>query len=303
MHAQERAIGEVAGRQDNVITRAQLLSAGLGRGAIAHRVSEGRLHRCHRGVYLVGHAPPTPIAASRAAVLACGEGAVLSHRSAAELWELLRATGGDRDVMVVAHNPGRRPGRRPGIRVHRVARLDERELRDVRGLRVTSPARTICDVAAVQPSREVEEAITQARIKRLVRDRDLLAVIERAPGRKGSALVRRLLSDELEAGFTRSEAERRLRGLIRAAGLPAPETNAGLCGYEVDVLWRRERLVIEVDGHIFHSHRAAFERDRKRDQVLVAAGYRVIRVTWRQLIDEPLAVIARIAAALCANAA
>ncbi|MGI8427959.1 MAG: DUF559 domain-containing protein [Solirubrobacteraceae bacterium] len=245
-------------------------------------------------MYLVGAAPPTAIAVARAAVLACGPGATLSHRSAAALWGLLSTSSGNSDVTVVARNPGHPAG----IRVHRVAQMDAQELRAIRGIRVTSPARTICDVAAVEPSREVEAAITQARIRKLVRDRDLLAVIGRAPTRKGSGLVQRLLSDELEAGFTRSEAERMLRGLITAARLPAPETNTSICGYEVDVLWRGERLVIEVDGHAFHSHRIAFERDRMRDQVLVAAGYRVIRVTWRQLIDEPLAVIARIAQAL-----
>lgn len=219
---------------------------------------------------------------------------MLSHRSAAELWELLAPSSGQRDVTV----PARNPGLRPGVRVHRVAQLEETELRQIRGLWLTSPARTICDVAGTELFGEVEQAISQARIKKLVTDGDLLAVIERAPRGRGAQRVRRLLSDELEAGFTRSEAERRLRGLIRAAGLPAPETNTRVCGYEVDVLWRRERLVVEVDGHAFHGHRAAFERDRKRDQVLVAAGYRVIRVTWSQLRHEPLAVVAHIAMAL-----
>jgi very-short-patch-repair endonuclease len=120
--------------------------------------------------------------------------------------------------------------------------------------------------------------------------------LDRAPGRSGTATLRALLEDE--PTFTRSEAERRLRRLILDGGLPPPETNVRLLGFEVDFVWPGAKLVVEVDGHAFHAHRAAFERDRERDQALVAAGYRVIRVTWRQLEREPLAVLARIAQAL-----
>ena len=124
----------------------------------------------------------------------------------------------------------------------------------------------------------------------------MLEALDRAPGRSGTATLRALLNDE--PTLTRSEAERRLRRLIRDAGLPPPESNVRLLGFEVDFVWRAARLVVEVDGHAFHAHRAAFERDRERDQALVAAGFRVIRVTWRQLEREPLAVMARIAQAL-----
>jgi very-short-patch-repair endonuclease len=138
-------------------------------------------------------------------------------------------------------------------------------------------------------------------VRELVSDRALRAVIDRAPSRKGSALMRALLAEDRNSGFTRSEAERRLRGLLRTAQLPLPRVNAQLHGFLVDFLWPEAKLIVEVDGYEFHKARAAFERDRRRDQVLIAAGYRVVRVTWRQLRDEAMAVIARIAQALVAG--
>jgi very-short-patch-repair endonuclease len=133
-------------------------------------------------------------------------------------------------------------------------------------------------------------------------DRQLLAIIERAPSRPGSSVIRSLLGAEAESGFTRSEAERRLRELLRAGGLERPLFNAPLLGYVVDVLWPEHRLVVEVDGYRYHGHRGAFERDRRRDQELAAAGYRVIHVTWLQLRDQPIAVITSIAQALALGA-
>jgi very-short-patch-repair endonuclease len=132
----------------------------------------------------------------------------------------------------------------------------------------------------------------------LISDRELSAAIARGPLRTGVADLRSLREAENGSGLTRSEAERGLVGLIADAQLPRPELNARLHGYEVDFLWRTARLVVEVDGHQFHGHRTAFESDRKRDQTHAAAGYVVIRVTWRQLRDEPVATIARIAKAL-----
>jgi very-short-patch-repair endonuclease len=294
MHAQERGIAEIAGRQDNVITREQLLSVGVGRGAIAHRLADGLLRRIHQGVYLIGPAPPTAIARARAASLACGDGAVISHSTAAELWEVRPPAGGDVHVTVV----GRNPGRRPGICLHRVIALARLEVVSRRGLAVTSPARTICDLAGSESIWATEEALSEARTRRLVTDRQLLSVIERAPARKGSAVVHALLSAEAESGYTRSAAERRMRGLLRAAQLSQPRVNVPLLGYVADFLWPREKLIVEVDGYKFHGSRGKFESDRKRDLVLTAAGYRVVRVTWRQMRDEALFVVARIAQAL-----
>jgi very-short-patch-repair endonuclease len=143
---------------------------------------------------------------------------------------------------------------------------------------------------------ELEQAIGEAQTKELVTREELEAAVARMPCRKGTARIRRLMDDD--HGYTRSRAERIMRAIVREAELPSPISNAAILGYVADFLWPAERLVVEVDGHAFHSSRAAFERDRRRDRCFLAAGYRVMRVTWRQLLNDPLAVIARLAQAL-----
>jgi very-short-patch-repair endonuclease len=299
MHARERAIGEIAGRQDNVITRDQLMALGVGRGAIAHRVATGQWQRLHRAVFLIGPAPPTLSAKARAAVMAMGEGAVLSHRTAAELWGLLEASNEPEVHVMVA---GRNVGPRPGLRIHRVSKLDGSEVGSHNDLPVTSPARTVLDLASTAPMSDTEVALAEARIHRLATDRQLSQTIQRHPTAKGASTLRALLEQERDSGYTRSAAERRLRDLVRDAGLPRPRFNEPLLGYVVDALWPEHRLVVEVDGYAYHRHRGAFESDRRRDQELVAAGYRVIRVTWLQLRDRPLSVITSIAQAIARTA-
>jgi very-short-patch-repair endonuclease len=167
-----------------------------------------------------------------------------------------------------------------------------------RGIPVTSPARTLLDLAAVAPSHDLERAFDEALTQRLTTTASLTAAVERAQGHHGAGRVRALLARSEEPALTRSEAERRFLALVREARLPAPMVNAHVAGYLVDFLWRDSRLIVEIDGYRFHSSRAAFERDRLRDAELNAAGFRVVRVTWRQLVEEPVAVIARLARAL-----
>lgn len=291
MHEVERAVARIAGEQDNVISRDQLLGAGLGRGAIAHRVKAGTMQRLHRTVYLLGAAPPTPIGRARAAVLSCGPDAVVSHRSAAHLFGLLPESDGEIDVTAV----GRNFGPRSGIQRHRVAHMPREDVTTMRGLRITSVARTICDLAATESAGDVEHAFQEALYRRLVTPRALAAVLGREPTRRGAPAIRALIRDPR---LTRSQRERLLLRLIDQAQLPRPVTNVRTHGHLVDVLWPAERLIVEFDGWRAHGHRRAFETDRKRDQILVAAGYRVVRITDRQLLDEPVAVVARIAQAL-----
>ena len=293
MHAADASIARVAGRQDNVISREQLLAIGVGRGAIARQLERRRWQRLHRNVYLIGAAPPTLRARARAATMTCGEGAVTSHRAAAAIYGLMPA-GGDVHVTV----PGRNPGTRDGVQIHRVTTLSVNDVVVRDGLTLTSPARTICDVAGTESLSDTERALNEARVQRLVADSALERVIERTPTMKGSSVIRQLLRANDDSGYTRSEAERRMRRLAKAAGLEQPLTNTRLLGHEVDFLWPDQRLVVEVDGYQFHGHRQRFESDRRRDQQLVAAGYRVVRVTWIQLRDEPIAVITSIAQAL-----
>ena len=290
-------IAQIANRRNRVITWDQLVDAGISRRAVAHRVATGRLYRQHTGVYLLD--PPQQ--ASRmtlltAAAAACEPDAVVSYRSAAELWGLLPPHDGDIDVTVT----GRNPGARPGVRRHRSRTLDPRDIRTRRGIRVTSPARTIIDNAR---DPDLEELLGVAIATERVTERQIDAAIARCPVRQGVARVHAILHQEGGPRWTRSWGERRLLALVRQAGLPVPDTNVPLHGFVVDALWPDLRLVVEVDGYEFHGRRASFESDRARDATLVAAGYRVIRFTAVQLRDEPLVVIARLAAALALTSA
>ena len=292
----DRAIEWIAARNNRVVTWAALQAAGIGNRAVEHRVAIGRLYRRHTGVYLLE--PPgraDRLTLLTAAVAACGPGALLSHRSAAELWGMRPPHPGDIDVMVI----GRNPGVRPGIRRHRIAALDSTDVRSRRGIKVTSPARTIIDNAG---DPDLEELVAAAIAAGRVRPRQIEQAIARYPTCPGVARLSAILRQDGGPRLTRSWGERRILALIRKAGLPVPETNVPLHGYNVDALWRDLRLVVEVDGYESHGDRAAFEADRARDATHVAAGYRVIRFTAVQLRDEPLVVIARLAAALAAAA-
>jgi hypothetical protein len=302
--ARERAISELAAGQHGLVTRAQLASVGLGDHAIDTRLLNGRLHPVHRGVYLVGHTNALPHAPEMAAVLACGPGAVVSHRSAALLWALLafeareHARAWRRVEVTVA---GRDPGLKPGIHVHRVRALDPRETRACDGIPITTPARTLLDLAMTASTWELERATAEAFRRRLTSDRELCFLLARHRGRRGAGILRKLLERNAPPALTRSAAEDRFLALVRAAPIPEPAVNVRLGPHEVDFLWRRQRLVVEIDGFDFHSSRAAFERDRLRDAELQASNFRVMRVTWRQLVHHPDAVLARLAAALRAG--
>jgi very-short-patch-repair endonuclease len=291
----ENRIAVIAARQCGVVTRQQLLDGGFEAAAIKRRIRAGWLHPVHRGVYLVGHPVPPAGAREMAAALACGLDAFVSHRDAAVLHKLLPHPAKPTPVNVTVE--ARDCGRRPGIRVHRVKHLPRDEIGTLNGIPVTSPTRTVIDLAAGDSS-ELEQAIAEADVLRLIDRDDLLS---RSRGRPGAKYLRRLLESEHGPALTRSEAERRLLRLVRAAALPSPATNAALNGFEVDFLWPEQRLVVEVDGFAFHAGRAAFERDRERDAALSASGYAVVRVTWRQLLERSEAVVARIAGALASR--
>ncbi len=261
----------------------------MGPGSIQGRVERGGLHRVHRGVYRVGHTAPLDFDREMAAVLACGTRALVSHASAAYLWAL--GTRPDGDVHV--SGPDRRG--RTGIRLHR-CRLSVGDAARCRGVPVTSVARALVDMASEASSLELERAIADAFRRRLVTRTQLER--ELAGGRPGATAIRAVLELEKGPALTRSEAERRLLDLIRAAELPVPDHNVRVFGSEVDMFWPEQGLVVEVDGFAFHSGRDAFERDRIRDARLVAANIRVLRVTWRRLVAKPHAIVADIAQSL-----
>jgi predicted transcriptional regulator of viral defense system len=282
----EALLAELATRQHGVVTNAQLRAVGLGNSAIEHRAAAGRLHRIHRGVYAVGHPLLTIEGRWMAAVLACGRGAVLSHRSAAALWDLHRRERARTDV-ISPTNSGRS---RQGVDAHRARSLPPDERACVRGIPCTSVARTLVDLAEVVDVRELERACNQAEMLWLLETRALTATLDRAHGRHGAALVRRILAQGGRTETpTRSQLEERFLALCHVARLPPPQVNVWIAeaAAEVDFAWPAQRLIVETDGRAVHATRHAFENDRRRDQRLTLAGYRVVRFTWDQVKREP----------------
>jgi very-short-patch-repair endonuclease len=279
----DRAAAAIAAAQYGVITLRQLNECGLSTGAIQLRVRARRLQRLWRGVYTFGHSELRPEGRLLGAVFACGEGAVLSHRSAAGRWGILDTARANIDVTVAAR--GGRPKRR-GIDLHCVRQLDSRDVTVLSGIPITTVARTLVDLCAVVPPRRIERALEQSYVLQLIAPGAIEDALERARGRKTSALRTLLATEKHAPTLTRSELEEAFLALCRRGGLPDPEVNAQLHGYEVDFLWREQRRVIEVDGYAFHSVRGAFERDRRKDVDLELAGFPVTRFTHHQVLHE-----------------
>jgi very-short-patch-repair endonuclease len=288
-------IRALAARQHGVVRRAQLLEAGVAPHAVAYRVAKGRLHPLHRGVYRVGPVA-APLEREMAGVLACGATAVLSHHSAGGVWTLLSRGPGVVPVEVSSQGGYRAPDR--GLRLHRVVPFEADEVTTFEGIPITTPARTLLDLAGRLDVWELERAVARADRQKLVTIEALDALLARHPGRAGCRALRAVLGRNGGSLLTRSDAEARFLGLVREALLPPTEANVAVEGFEVDFLWRGARLVVEVDGFEYHASRSAFERDRRRDAVLAASGFRVIRVTWRQLTSEAKPLLARVARAL-----
>jgi len=277
-----------------VVARWQLLEAGVTARQIVRRLQNGRLHEIHRGVYLVGHTIAPRYAPEMAALLACGPGATLSHTTAAALWNLIpHPAPGDVCVTI----PPTRSATRPRIEVHR-ARLDRHDVRHRHNLALTSPPRTILDMAATLDLGELEHLIAEAQYRRLATERELNDQLTRNPRKRGAARLRRIFG--LPGGLrrTRSPAERGMLRLLRAAEITGYEANVRIHGYEVDFLWRDRGLVVEVDGYDAHSGRIAFERDRLKVAQLNAHGITVMPITGRQIRDDPRGVLARLLGAL-----
>lgn len=289
-------VATLAQTQHGVVSGWQMVDLGLSRSGIGHRVRMGRLHRVMSNVYAVGHARLSREGRWMAAVLTAGRGAVLSHASAAAHWELRRGSSPVIDVTVPTR-AGRRP--RHGLRIHRSGRLRPEDVTTYDAIPVTSPARTLLDIAEQISRGSLERAVDRADalgIFDLVDVRDVLAAY---PGRAGSgSLIAVLDLYREEPQFTRSEFEELFLELCEAHAIPRPTVNGSAGGYEVDFLWRAQRLVVETDGRRDHATRAAFERDRAKDARLVVAGYHVVRFTYRQVTREPVAVAATVLALL-----
>ena len=287
-------MARIAADCDGVLSIHQLRACGLEDHAIARRVRDGRLHRLYRGVYAVGHRGLTLRGRFRAAVLACGERAVLSHFAAAAFWGFWTWDARSIDVTI---GSGTRDIE--GIRVHR-SRTLERDVWVRHGIRVTSPARTLLDLAAVLPDKTLRRMARRAQAQRAVTIRQILDLLERANGHRGAERLRAVIADG--PAPTRSDLEDLLLDLLDKGKIPRPEINAPLrFGNETitpDYLWRTQRVAIEADSVTWHEHKLTREHDADKQARLEAAGLRVLRITWRQITRSPQQTLTRIRAAL-----
>jgi very-short-patch-repair endonuclease len=279
----ERSLSLLATRQHGVVARRQLLALGFGEEAIKLRLAAGRLNLLHTEVYAVGHRRISQRSYWWAGLLAYGDGALLSHRSAASLWGMARQRG---SLVEVTAPEGRQGGeRRKQLWIHR-GKLDPEDRARPDGIPVTTVARTLFDLAEVVSAEQLEYAWEEADRLKLLRLAAVERVCERGYGRRALKPIRRLLAEARAATRTRSPLEDRFQHFCRFYDLPAHSTNVGVLGSEVDVLWPAARLIVELDSWEFHRHRAAFQRDRARDTRLLVAGYRTIRVTHDRLDTE-----------------
>ena len=266
--------------QHGVVTRRQLLALGMSPKAIRHRLETGRLHELHRGVYAVGRPEVGRLAQLMAAVLACGPGARLSHRSGAELWGIRKRFDGRIEVSV----PATAHPRCPELKVHRRAHLKPPRL--VGDIPVGDPVSILVDLATCLSTEAVEDAVNEADRLRLVATDRLPALLAAHPRRPGRGRLRRILESQT---FSRSQTalERRFLPIARAAGLPEPGSQARLGRYRVDFHWPALGLVVETDSLTYHRTAADQAVDITRDQAHARAGLRTLRFTHSQVFHRP----------------
>ena len=284
-----------AERDFGVLSTEELLACGLSRREIHTAVANGWLRPWHRAVYAVGHTNLALEGRFLAAVKACGRGAVLSHVAAAALWQILEWDHRPVDVTV----PGAGTRRHAGVRVRLTQRLDAEDIRWVKGIPVTSPARTALDCAAVLDDRGLRRMVREEQARKLVTVGELAGVLIRLGPRRGCRRLARLVADG--PAPTRSELEDAVLDLLLHGGIARPDVNVPLWldGRRVvpDFRWPQQRLVVEADGAAWHDHKLAREDDAERQALLEAHGERVLRVSWQQAIARGPETLTRIRSA------
>jgi hypothetical protein len=272
----EHEIARIAGGQHGVVTRAQLLGAGLSAAGIQRRVRKATLLPEYPGVYRVGHRAPSVMARYTAAVLACGEGALLSGRAAGHLLGLLKGPAPPPEVTAP------RERRIEGIIIHRSISLDATTWH---GIPTTTVARTLADLAAHLSLDDLARACHEAGVKHHTTPAHVEAVLVRRPSTKGAANLRAVLQGE--AHVTLSRLERRFLKLLRAEGLRLPQMNRPAGGRRVDCRWPEHRLTVELDSYTFHNSRHSWEQDRRREREAHARGDEFRRYTWGDVVESP----------------
>jgi Transcriptional regulator, AbiEi antitoxin len=282
------AVAKLATDQHGVVSIRQLVDLGFSRANISSEVARGRLHRVHRGVYGVGHTNIPHLGQCLAAILCCGDGAVLSHRSAAWLWGLTRRWG--LPIEVTTKTPRRT---RAGIRMHSALTLAPDDMESSEGIPVTAVPRTLLDFAAVDP-RFLGRALDNAERLGLLDLPAIEMLLARSNGLRGVARLREAMGLYRLPGLTRSGLERRFLGMVHDAGLSLPAMNLFIAGYEVDAYWPAERFAVELDTYDYHGGHSAFENDRMRQEDLKLAGIEMTRITGLRIEKGPKAVANRL---------
>jgi very-short-patch-repair endonuclease len=293
-------IAALATLQDGIVDDEQLLALGFSRDAIQRRVDLARLHRLYRGVYAVGHRALSLRGRWRAAVLACGPGALLSHRDAGALRGVLPSARPTIEVTV----PSDRARAVTGVRAYVATGLMAQDRSECEGIACVSVPLMLLNIAAVERPRRLERACDECELHGLFDLSGIDELLERSRGRRGAARLRSLLAEHaIGTTLTRSELEELMLSVCRAASLAQPLVNQRVLGgsgrwYEVDFLWPEQRLIVETDGNAFHATRRAIERDRRKEADLVCGRYRVLRATWSQLEHTPGDVVLMLRAEL-----
>lgn len=282
-------MAEVAAGQYGVLSHEQLTNLGYASSAVEGAVASGRLHRIHRGVFAVGHPGLSRHGRCLAGVLACGEGALLSYRSAAWLWGMAPEFAVPIEVSV----PWRGHGRSP-LRLHHCPALGPEDLASHEGIPVTAVPRTLLDFASSVLPWQLERAIEKAERLGLLDVGRIDQLLERVRGHPGRGKLRKALVLHRDPAFSRSRGELRFLELVREAGLPRPSVNCVVDGYELDMYWERERFAVELDSWDAHRSRSAFEEDRTRQENLKLAGIEMIRITGRRLAHQPNEIAVRL---------
>lgn len=282
----EAELARVAGGGHGVVTRAQLLNAGVTADEIKLRVRKGGLIRVHRGVYRVGHRAPSVEATYLAAVLAAGEGALLSGRAAAHLLGLLKGSAPPPEVIARTHR------RIEEVRTHRSRVLDAREATSVRGIPVTTVPRTLVDIAAGLPVDALARACHEAGVRYGTTPAAVEGVLARRPNAPGARKLRRVIHGDVHV--TLSKLEARFLELLRAEELPLPVTNRPAAGRRVDCRWPDHRLTVELDGYQFHNSRHSWEQDRRREREARARGDDFRRYTYADVAEDATLMLAEL---------
>ncbi len=279
-------MARIAGRQHGLVTVTQLLDAGLSREAVKGRIEKGVLHRVHHGVYRVGHRAPSIEARYMAAVLACGEGAVLSGRAAAFLYGLVRGLSPTPEVSTTRNRRVR------GVITHRVRRLHPADVSRFRAIPITTVPRTLVDLAADLPLDELARTCHEAEVRHRDTRLAVFAALARRPNAPGAAKLREIFEGQVR--ITLSKLERDFLALLGSVGLPLPQTNRLAEGRYVDCRWPERRLTVELDGYRYHHSRHAWEQDRRREREARARGDEFRRYTYGDVSEDSALMLAEL---------